>query len=128
MIQKKLANLISKYCMGIEPTDDQLDEIFDLAGEVRADPHEVAKYIRKKQNGPTREEVEAKKKAELEAKMKAEQEAKEKAELEAKKKAERQAQRKARLEALKKANCQKNDNKQKEVLSFWGLVKKVLSN
>ena len=112
MIQKKLANLISKYCMGIEPTDAQLDEIFDLAGEVRADPHEVAKYIRKKQNGPTREEVEAKKKAELEAK----------------KKAERQAQRKARLEALKKANCQKNDNKQKEVLTFWGLVKKALSN
>lgn len=104
MIQKKLANLIGKYCMGIEPTDDQLDEIFDLAGEVRADPHEVAKYIRKKQNGPTREEVEAKKKA------------------------ERQAQRKARLEALKKANCQKNDNKPKEVLTFWELVKKALSN
>lgn len=85
MIQKELKQLIDKYCMGIEATDTQMDEIFDLVGEMGADPQEVAEYIQKMQNGPTREEVEAKKKAELEAKKKAEQEAKKKTEQKVKK-------------------------------------------
>ena len=29
MIQKKLKQLIDKYCMGVVPTDAQQDEIFD---------------------------------------------------------------------------------------------------
>ena len=99
MIQKELKQLIDKYCMGIEATDAQMDEIFDLVGEMGADPQEVAEYIQKMQNGPTREEVEAKKKAELEAKKKAELEAKKKAELEAKEIAEREARRRAQQEA-----------------------------
>lgn len=111
MIQKELKQLIDKYCMGIEPTDAQMDEIFDLVGEMGADPQEVAEYMQKMQNGPTREELEAKKKAELEAKKKAELEAKKKAELKAKKKAELEAKKKAELEAKKKAQQQVIDSK-----------------
>ena len=72
MIQKKLKQLIDKYCMGVVPTDAQQDEISDMVAELEADRQEVADYMKKMQDGPTREEVEAKKKM-LEEKRKKEE-------------------------------------------------------
>ena len=103
MIHNDIVNLIDKYCMGIRPTDAQLDEIFDKVAKLEADPLEVADYMEKMQNGPTREQREAKLKAEREAKLKAEREAKLKAEREARLKAEREAKLKAEREARLKA-------------------------
>lgn len=109
MIQKDLKELIDKYCMGIQPTDAQMDEIFDKIQELGADPNEVNNYINEMMSGPTRAEREAQAKAEREAKEKAQREAKAKAEREARERAEREekerkerakaeAERKARLE------------------------------
>ena len=47
MIQKKLKQLIDKYCMGVVPTDAQQDEIFDMVAKLGADQQEVADYMRK---------------------------------------------------------------------------------
>ena len=58
----ELKELIEKYCMGMQATDAQMDEIFDKVGATGADFYEVAKYIKEMQNGPTREEREARKK------------------------------------------------------------------
>ena len=98
MIQKELKQLIDKYCMGVVPTDAQQDEIFDMVDELGADPQEVADYMRKMQDGPTREEVEAKQKM-LEEKRKKE-------ELAAKQKAENLAKQKAEEEERKEANME----------------------
>ena len=108
MIQKELKQLIDKYCMGVVPTDAQQDEIFDMVAELGADPQEVADYMQKMQNGPTREEVEAKRKAEREAKKKAEQQARRKAQQEAERKAERKAREEAEREAF---HINKKDDK-----------------
>ena len=88
MIQKELKQLIDKYCMGVVPTDAQQDEIFDMVAKLGADQQEVADYMRKMQDGPTREEVEAKKKMLEEKRKKEELAAKQKAENLAKQKAE----------------------------------------
>ena len=71
MIPNKLNQLIEKYCMGVSPTDSQLDEIMHLAIELSADSNEVAAYIEKMQNGSTKEELEAERKAKAEAESKA---------------------------------------------------------
>ena len=104
MIPNKLKRLIEKYCMGVNPTDSQLDEIMNLAIELSADSNEVAAYIEQMQNGPTKEELEAELKAEAERKAKAEAERKAKAEAERKAKAE--AERKAKAEAERKAQAE----------------------
>ena len=92
MIQKELKQLIDKYCMGVVPTDAQQDEIFDMVAELGADPQEVADYMKKMQDGPTREEVEAKQKMLEEKRKKEELAAKQKAENLAKQKAEEEKQ------------------------------------
>ena len=92
MIQKELKQLIDKYCMGVVPTDAQQDEIFDMVAELGADPQEVADYMQKMQDGPTREEVEAKKKMLEEKRKKEELAAKQEAENLAKQKAEEEKQ------------------------------------
>ena len=104
MIPNKLKKLIEKYCMGLNPTDSQLDEIMNLAIELSADSNEVAAYIEKMQNGPTKEELEVELKAKAEAERKAKAEAELKAEAERKAKAE--AERKAKAEAERKAKAE----------------------
>ena len=103
MIPNKLKKLIEKYCMGVNPTDSQLDEIMHLAIELSADSNEVAAYIEKMQNGPTKEELEAELKAKAEAEFKAKAEAERKAQAEAERKAKAEAERKAKEEAQRKA-------------------------
>lgn len=58
MLPKKLKSLIDNYCMGVTPTDAQMDEIMDLACEANADSAEVAAYMEKMIKGPTKESVE----------------------------------------------------------------------
>ena len=104
MIPVKLKKLIEEYCMGMTPTDAQMDKINDLSLELEADPDEVVKYIEELMSGPTKEEREAIAKAEAERKAKAEAERKAKAEAERKAKAE--AERKAKEEAERKAKAE----------------------
>ena len=92
MIQKELKQLIDKYCMGVVPTDAQQDEIFDMVAELGAEPQEVADNMKKMQDGPTREEVEAKQKMLEEKRKREELAAKQKAENLAKQKAEEEKQ------------------------------------
>jgi ribonucleotide reductase alpha subunit len=99
MLPSQLKSLIEEYCMGIQPTDTQIDEIMDLAISLSADSSEVAQYIEKMQQGPTKEERDAIAKAEAERKAK--EEAKRKAEAE--RKAKDEAERKAKESADKKA-------------------------
>lgn len=133
MIQKKLKQLIDKYCMGVVPTDAQQDEISDMVAELGADRQEVADYMKKMQNGPTREEVEAKRKAEREAKKKAELEAKKKAEQQARRKAQQEAERKAERKAREEAEREafhinkKDDKKQDYFENFWISIDEYLS-
>ncbi len=101
MIPVKLKKLIEEYCMGMTPTDAQMDKINDLSLELEADPDEVVKYIEELMSGPTKEEREAIAKAEAECKAREEAERKAKAEAERKAKAE--AERKAKAEAERKA-------------------------
>jgi TPR repeat protein len=104
MISKEIKVLIEEYCMGVRPTDEQLNEIVDAAIASSSEPMEVGKYIDALQNGPTKEE--AKRKAEEEAKRKAEEETRRKAE-DAKRKAEEEAKRKAGEETKRKAEEEK---------------------
>ena len=83
MLPEQVKTLIEKYCTGVKPSDEQLEEIFDAAFAAGADSTEVGQYMEILSNGPTREEIEAKKAAE--AKRKAEEEAKRKAKEEIKK-------------------------------------------
>jgi len=97
MLPKQVQSLIEKYCMGVQPTDKQLDEIFAAVAEINADPAEVAAYMEKLQKGPTKAELE--KKAKEEAAKKAKAEANAKAKAAAEKKANEEAARKAQLAA-----------------------------
>ena len=103
MLPSQLKSLIEEYCMGIQPTDTQIDEIMDLAISLSADSSEVAQYIEKMQQGPTKEERDAIAKAEAERKAK--EEAKRKAEAE--RKAKDGAERKAKEEAKRKAEAER---------------------
>ena len=98
MIPNKLNQLIEKYCMGLSPTDRQLDEIMNLAIELSVDSSEVAAYIEKMQNAPTKEELEAERKAKAEAERKAKAEAERKAKAEAERKEKAEAERKVKAE------------------------------
>ena len=104
-MNNELEELIEKYCMGIQPTDAQMDEIFDKAIETGADSQEVSSYMKWMQNGPTREErLEAERRAKEEAERKEREKAErerrecEEAERRAREKAERQAREKAERE------------------------------
>ena len=64
MLPSQLQSLIEEYCMGMQPTDAQIDEIMDLAISLSADSNEVAQYMEEMQQGPTKEDREAIAKAE----------------------------------------------------------------
>ena len=96
--------------MGMQPTDAQIDEIIDLAISLSADSSEVAQYIEKMQQGPTKEERDAIAKAEAERKAK--EEAKRKAEAE--RKAKEEAERKAKEEAKRKAEAERKAKEEAE--------------
>lgn len=99
MLSEQVKTLIEKYCTGVKPSDEQLEEIFVAASAAGADPAEAGRYMEILMKGPTREEMEAQKAEE--AKRKAEEEVKRKAaEEEAKRKAEEEAKRKAEEEAM----------------------------
>ena len=119
MIQKELKQLIDKYCMGVVPTDAQQDEIFDMVKELGADPKEVADYMQKMQNGPTREEVEAKKKMLEEKRKKEELAAKQKAENLAKQKAEEEEREKAKIEATRMVELDTENFDNESSLKTW---------
>ena len=126
--------------MGMQPTDAQIDEIIDLAISLSADSSEVAQYIEKMQQGPTKEErdaiakaeaerkakeaaerkAEAERKAKEEAERKAKEEAKRKAEAErkAKEEAERKAKAEAEAERKAKVEAERKDNR-KEKITIW---------
>ena len=95
-METQLKSLIEKYCLNSNLTDNQLDEIIDLALATKANPKEVEEYIQEK----TEE-----RKARIDAERKAKEEAERKAR-EAKEEAERKAEeeRKAKEEAERKAN------------------------
>lgn len=78
MVPKALKDLIDNYCMGVTPSDSQMDEIMNLVMELGADMTEASDYIQKMLNGPTKKEREAK--AEKSAKAAAERKAKKEAE------------------------------------------------
>ena len=89
-METQLKSLIEKYCLNSNLTDNQLDEIIDLALATKANPKEVGEYIQEK----TEE-----RKARIDAERKAKEEAERKAR-EAKEEAERnaEAERKAKEE------------------------------
>lgn len=98
-METQLKSLIEKYCLNSDLTDNQLDEIIDLALKTKANPKEVEEYIQKT-------DVERKaRKEEDERKVEAERKAKEQAihevEAEAKRKAEAERM-KAEVKAYKK--------------------------
>ena len=101
----------------MQPTDAQIDEIMDLAISLSADSSEVAQYIEKMQQGPTKEERDAIAKAEAERKAKEEAKRKAEAERKAKEEAERKAkeaaEKKAKREAAKKAK-EEQERKERE--------------
>ena len=61
MLPNKVKMLVEKYCMGIKPTNEQLDEIMEAAFAEGADSQELGEYVEALQNGPTKEMVEAEK-------------------------------------------------------------------
>ena len=63
--------------MGVNPSDEQMDEIMDMATALGANPTEVSSYIKKMVAGPTKKEMEEaqrKAKAKVEAEEKAREE------------------------------------------------------
>jgi hypothetical protein len=70
MIHKNVKALIEKYCMGRTPTDAQLDEIMDSVLATNTDVMEANEYIQSLINGPTKQELKAKRKAAEDAKPK----------------------------------------------------------
>lgn len=104
MLPSKLKQLIDKYCMGIQPTDTQIDEIMDLAISLSADSNEVTQYMEEMQQGPTKEEREAI--ARAEAERKAKEAAEKKAKSEAAKKAKEEQERKEREDAARRVQEQ----------------------
>ena len=67
MIPQKIKTLIDRYCMGVVPSDEQMDEIMNLVMILNADAPEVSAYMKEKIAGPTKEEFEAAAKAKAEA-------------------------------------------------------------
>lgn len=112
MLPSKLKQLIDKYCMGIQPTDTQIDEIMDLAISLSADSNEVVQYMEEMQQGPTKEEREAIAKAETERKAK--EAAEKKAKREAAKKAKEEQERKEREDAARRVQEQLQQKKKKQ--------------
>ena len=95
-METQLKSLIEKYCLNSDLTDNQLDEIIDLALATKANPKEVEEYIQEKTEERKAQE------AKEEAKRKA-QKAKEEAECKAQE-AKEEAERKAKEEAERKEN------------------------
>lgn len=104
MIPSKIKTLIDKYCMGIVPSDVQMDEIMNLAVFLNADASEVSAYIKKMVDGPTKSEREAAAKEAAEKKRQSEElrakKAKEEAERRAKADAEIKAKKEAKFRAI----------------------------
>ena len=48
MIPAKIKNLIDKYCMGVTPSDEQMDEIMNLVLLLNADGSKVPDWARPK--------------------------------------------------------------------------------
>lgn len=61
MLPNKVKVLVEKYCMGIKPTNEQLDEIMEAAFAEGADSQELGEYVEALQNGPTKDMAEAEK-------------------------------------------------------------------
>lgn len=113
-MNKELKQLIDQY-QGIQPTDAQQDEIFDKVAELgltENETEELAAYMDSVFNSPTKEQVEAEKKAAEEAE--AEKKAVEKAE--AKRKAEKKAEEEKAKEVAKEKACQEAANFVKQVI------------
>ena len=138
MIPVKLKKLIEEYCMGMTPTDAQMDKINDLSLELEADPDEVVKYIEELMSGPTKEEREAIAKAEAEckareeaerkAKAEAERKAKEEAERIAKAEAERKTKEEAERKAKAKAEAERKAKEEAERIAEEKAAKKIKRN
>ncbi len=105
-METQLKSLIEKYCLNSNLTDNQLDEIIDLALATKANPKEVEEYIQEKTE--ERKAQEAKEEAERKA-----QKAKEEAERKAQE-AKEEAERKAKEEAERKANEERIKQKVEE--------------
>lgn len=63
MLPQELKELIDRYCMGVEPTDAQMNEIMDLMLSLDADAEEATEYMQERIAGPTLEELQAKENA-----------------------------------------------------------------
>jgi len=63
MIPLLLKSLIKRYCTGVEPTDEQMDEIMALVEKTNADPVELSDFMEQLITGPTKEELEKQAKA-----------------------------------------------------------------
>ena len=99
MIPEKIKKLIDKYCMGVTPSDEQMDEIMNLVLLLNADGSEVSEYMKKKIAGPTKEELEDEKKRKA---LKEKEAAEKKAAKDAERKAQELAKQKAIEDAKKK--------------------------
>ena len=124
MLPSKLKQLIDKYCMGIQPTDTQIDEIMDLAISLSADSKEVAQYMEEMQQGPTKEEREAIAKAEAERKAK--EAAEKKAKREAAKKAKEEQERKEREDAVRRAQERDDEELQQKKIKQKKIRRRLL--
>lgn len=123
----KLKSLIDGYCMGVNPSDAQLDEILNLAVSLKADSAEVSAYMQEMIAGPTKEEKKAKEEAE---RKKAEAAAKREAALKAKKAAEQETRRleeAARLKAEKeRQNKLKHSQARKKMIRNAAILSLVI--
>jgi len=120
----KLKSLIDKYCMGVTPSDSQMDEILNMAVDLSADSAEVSAYMQEMIAGPTREERKAMEEAE---KKKAAAAAKRKAALKAKKEAERKAQiEREKREAERKAREAEEREKRKRKRRILSIVSSAI--
>ena len=63
MLPQELKELIDRYCMGVEPTDAQMNEIMDLMLSLDADAEEATEYMQERIAGPRLDELQAKEKA-----------------------------------------------------------------
>lgn len=125
MIPDNIKNLIEEYCMGLEPTETQENEIMDAVKEAGLDAEgrrEVVSYMAKLMAGPTREQIAeaeaARKRAEEEERRKKEEEERLRKEQEEKRRKEE-----AERERLKaKEEAERKDNFCVKLLSDFVLI------
>jgi membrane protein involved in colicin uptake len=100
-METQLKSLIEKYCLNSNLTDNQLDEIIDLALETKANPKEVEEYIQKTDAERKAKKEEVERKAKEEEERRAKEEAERKAKEETERKAKEETERKANEERVK---------------------------